>query len=298
MDLASGAVRPVGAGQRDATPAWSPDGQWLAFVASTEAGRKVHVVRADGSDLRALPNEHEWNSAPQWSPDGTRLAYTGSEGLESRIMVCDIARSSEAVWGGDQPGLMRPVWQDGSTLVAAGYVGEPGEVLTDLFTVKADETRPLTILPRERPYAEWSPAVHPTMTAIAFESNDGGDREIYVALGTSLFNLSNHRAADWNPSWTANGEWLCFESFREGRRGLYRVQPEALRIVTVAASPEYDNWAASWSPDGEHAVFVSNRTGDPELFLVTPREGESSVRQLTDHAGPDLAPAWRPGAKP
>jgi Tol biopolymer transport system component len=40
---------------------------------------------------------------------------------------------------------------------------------------------------------------------------------------------------------------------------------------------------------------VSNRTGDAEIF-VADAKGKQSI-QLTDHAGHDYAPAWRPLAE-
>jgi len=57
----SGLVRLVDdAGQ----PAWSPDGQRIAF----ERGRRIYVMRADGSDVQRITDCDCQDSSPAWSP--------------------------------------------------------------------------------------------------------------------------------------------------------------------------------------------------------------------------------------
>jgi putative cell wall-binding protein len=62
---AGGDERQIGAG-RDA--AWSPDGRWIAFT----DGRRVHVVRPDGTGSRPLS---DGAFGPAWSPDGRSVAF-------------------------------------------------------------------------------------------------------------------------------------------------------------------------------------------------------------------------------
>jgi hypothetical protein len=56
-------------------PAWSPDGEWLAY--SRIEG--IYVVRYDGTEERKvveiIPLYTEWGSRPSWSPDGKWLTY-------------------------------------------------------------------------------------------------------------------------------------------------------------------------------------------------------------------------------
>jgi Tol biopolymer transport system component len=55
-------------------PAWSPDGQWLAYG----SGRRglIALASADGSQHRMLRTGYPgWVRYPTWSPDGTRLAF-------------------------------------------------------------------------------------------------------------------------------------------------------------------------------------------------------------------------------
>ena len=331
LDVASGAIVRVGTGKGDQAPVWSPGGDWLAFTGLHAEGTAIHVVRPDGSDLRALEHAVKWNRYPRWAPGGRGLVYAATDEMDmnTRIIVCDLSTGAETTWGGGLEGLTRPVWPSGikllhalrpdqridlgdmqtdlagldaltaeGVLLAIGLTGEAGKLSTDIFAVTEDRAIPLAVLvpkhvlPSMSEYAEWALEPNSTGSAFAFESNDGGDREIYVLNNRGLADVSNHRAADWNPLWSHDREWIAFESFRGGRRGVWRVYPDTARVYPVATAPDSDNWWPTWSPDGKWIAFVSDRTGNPEIFAVDVADGE--VRQLTNQDTNDYAPCWRP----
>lgn len=56
-------------------PAWSPDGKRIAFGELINNGVEVHLVDADGKNLRPLTRLGGLNIYPTWSPDGKRIAF-------------------------------------------------------------------------------------------------------------------------------------------------------------------------------------------------------------------------------
>ncbi len=66
-------------GVDDNSPAWSPDGEWIAFgrkLPRTPMGRQIWVMRADGSESFAITNEPTIHHGEiSWSPDGRFLLY-------------------------------------------------------------------------------------------------------------------------------------------------------------------------------------------------------------------------------
>jgi TolB protein len=72
---ADGSRRRVLRGGRhtDGSPAWSPDGEQIAFVHDGH----IAVMKADGENMRVLTRGPRKGAHPQWSPDGARILFTG-----------------------------------------------------------------------------------------------------------------------------------------------------------------------------------------------------------------------------
>lgn len=73
----------------DGWPAWSPDGQWIAFAsnrARVPFAGQVYAVRPDGSGLRQLTSGAWGHAQPAWAPDGRSLyAYRFQESADAEV---------------------------------------------------------------------------------------------------------------------------------------------------------------------------------------------------------------------
>lgn len=292
-DAETGAITPLPHGlplNRD--PVWAPEGGRLAYsstdgtpenqqirvydTATSEEARMGAAFPGAGPDMPAPVL-----MAPAWLPEDSLLVGA----LKARLE--EVGGDIERTWAAIDP-------PPGHTLLAIGLVRGQRRLSTDIFVVTPEFALPLppVVMPSEDPYEEWAIAVHPKGRLIAFESNDGGDREVFVVSHKGAFDLSNHRAADWSPVWSPGGDRLAFESFRKGRCGIYTVNPETALVFTVAAG-EADCYAPSWSPDGEWLAYVSDATGQPGIYICT-RDGKEKTR-LTEEESLCHSPAWRPG---
>ncbi|HKQ61403.1 MAG TPA: amidohydrolase family protein [Candidatus Polarisedimenticolaceae bacterium] len=79
-ELPAAVPRRVASGDaREFQPAWSPDGQWLAYVSWSEQGGHLWKIRADGGGAQQLDDAAAFYADPVWTPDGTQvLALRGS----------------------------------------------------------------------------------------------------------------------------------------------------------------------------------------------------------------------------
>jgi len=58
------------------SPAWSADGQWLAYVSFENHRSAVYVQEVRSGERRQVSARAGINGAPAWSPDGHKLALT------------------------------------------------------------------------------------------------------------------------------------------------------------------------------------------------------------------------------
>ena len=75
MDLPGGKpARITAADAREFQPAWSPDGQWVAYVTWSASGGHIWKLRADGqSKPEQVTTVSGYYQEPAWTPDGSRI---------------------------------------------------------------------------------------------------------------------------------------------------------------------------------------------------------------------------------
>ncbi|RPJ16612.1 MAG: hypothetical protein EHM33_33715, partial [Chloroflexi bacterium] len=59
---------------RALSPKWSPDGQWIAFIAQETERDEIYLIRPDGQGLHQLTNIGHDVAQFEWSPNGRQLA--------------------------------------------------------------------------------------------------------------------------------------------------------------------------------------------------------------------------------
>jgi hypothetical protein len=105
-------------GLRALYPAYSPDGQWIAFVHNGGTHNNLGVMRADGSQLRYLTDFEDGTQlyTPQWSPDGQYLVFSigrqgardiarlrvDPPGAEVEVLVATAGTDRDPVWRGNE----------------------------------------------------------------------------------------------------------------------------------------------------------------------------------------------------
>ena len=62
----------------DGNPAWSPDGNQIAFTSDRDGNREIYVMNADGTNPINLTNHSAEDTAADWAPDGQRIAFSSN----------------------------------------------------------------------------------------------------------------------------------------------------------------------------------------------------------------------------
>lgn len=160
--LVGGDIRQIWDSSRVALypPVWSPDGQYLAFIAHEGTVRPyVRVLYTIGSDGWNLSRIGETTAVPAWSPDGDALVFAAVKEEEAVLYVVGADGTGlDRIWGSGPNGPSAPVGQvawspDGSQIL---FVSDG----VYLLQLDAGGTTPLALTQQgegEAIRATWSP---------------------------------------------------------------------------------------------------------------------------------------------
>ncbi len=63
----------------DTSPSWSPDGSKIAFVSSRNFDPHIFIMNADGTNVKRVTFQGNYNQTPKWSPKGDRILFTARD---------------------------------------------------------------------------------------------------------------------------------------------------------------------------------------------------------------------------
>lgn len=232
----------------DGWPAWSPDGQWLAFVGGDGVRDDVYVVRADGSALTRVTGTAVGEKGPVWSPDGGRLAYTvgPSTGIPSSIHVVGRdGRSDEVVLRGPDVGVVElQDWSpDGRTLLFTKDVSSEGGHIA-LWAMAPDGSDQRLLRAEEGDFGSGA-RYSPDGTQIAFQADlDGGCIYRSDPLVQRLTRVTTGCSQGGSLSWSPDGTQLALGGGAHGPVDLVvaDVGSDRRQTVTTGSRVSYVDW--------------------------------------------------------
>jgi WD40 repeat protein len=184
-------------GQYATSPAWSPDGNTIAYTRTNRAlnPTDIYVISASGgapTPLAADPTVNEMS--PSWSPDGNRIAFEFFVfGGENRIasMRSDGSDRVELVSG------HAPAWSPDGTSIAFYRLLDR---TTSIWTIAPDGSEGRKIVDAGNPYLYYrdmgGPLWSPDGASIAFARSLAGAMSLWLVDPSG--DTSPHRVAGWH----------------------------------------------------------------------------------------------------
>ncbi|MCC7368025.1 MAG: PD40 domain-containing protein [Chloroflexi bacterium] len=196
----------TGGPKGNGAPAWSPDGQKIAYVNSNGfPDGEIWVMNADGSGKASLTAGRQLSAQPAWSPDGRSIVFGCIRGNQpSALCIMNADGTGERLLRDQQGapvGGMDPAWSPDGSKIAYLALG-------DIWVIGAagGASQRLTSMG-----ASLSPTWSPDGTKLAYESGD----QIFVvnADGSNPVQLT-HEDKNLRPDWSPDGVSIAFEKYR------------------------------------------------------------------------------------
>jgi dipeptidyl aminopeptidase/acylaminoacyl peptidase len=249
----SGSVAMPNPARYEHSPAWSPNGQKLAFQGFDNSDLDIFVMDGDGSHRRQLTFSRVPDEDPSWSGDGRTIAFESGQG-------------STDVW---------TIRADGSHLqrltTEPGFDGDPAispDGTRIAFTSDRDGNRELYVM-----------------------NADGSDPTRLTNNGARVPNTAIDEV-DENPAWSPDGTRIAFDSSRDGQFEIYSIRVDGTDVRRLTDHQSLDA-APSWSPDGRSIAYISDRAGKDYRDIWVMRANGGAPHRITHGAVAQSPPDWQ-----
>ena len=270
----------------DSNPAFSPDGQNVAFERDRLDTQEIFVVAVQGGTPRQVTFDSRIIQGVSWNADGSALIYSSNRGgLPSLWRIPASGGTPEPLpFGRGGARAIRPVVAHKGNRMAYTYMTYNSAIWRSELPAAGSKPAPAAtfIVSTE---LEEGPAYSPDGKHIAFQSTRTGNYEIWRcdADGTNLVQLTHFKGPlTGTPRWSPDSRELVFDSRPAGHSEIFVINAEGGQPRQVT-SGSFENGVADWSTDGKWIYFSSSRGGTWEIWKM-PAQGGTPV-QVTHRGG-------------
>lgn len=265
-DAATKAFVPYLQGRSLGHLAYSPDGQWLAYVAFPEG--TLWRARLDGSDALQLSYPPLRAGSPRWSPDSRKVAFDAfAPGKPLKDFVVSVEGGNPEPLLDEPLSQGRPEWMPtGGSIYSRAY-GAPNQGFYRLDPGSHQSQR----IPGTDGLYE--PLWSPNGRYLAAVDVADGDSLLLLDLKTGK---RTHLAGQaWWPAWSPDSRYIYFQRF--GVKWILRVRvPDGQEEKFLELPFRVASWPFTVAPDGS-LVFLREH-GRIDVYSLTLSSQQSEGR--------------------
>jgi hypothetical protein len=256
----------VGPLQSYSSVSLSPDGNRIAAsIGNASSSVWIHDTTRD---VRTRLTVGEYDFGPVWSRDGKRVAYTSRRRDYPDIYIRDVATGEERPVVTSSMDKIVNSWSPDGTMIFYSALGLPSGTDIRYVTVADGKSHSYTTTQ----FFEASATMSPDGKWIAFQSDESGQPEIYVApfpATGAKWTVSQNGGI--NPRWRGDGRELFF----------IRPLDQTVIAVPVAlgATPEIGKPVPLFALRGSSGGVPWDVSADGQRIVAAVRRGPEPVRE-------------------
>jgi TolB protein len=227
------------------TPAWSPDGEKIAFTSYRRGIPDIEILSRSDNRPYTFERPGGTTTTPAWSPDGSKIAFaTSRDGSDMEIYVAD--------WNGKNlrrltvsKGVdISPVWNPRTGREIAFTSDRSGSPQIYIMDAEGTNVRRLIEEGGHAVNAAWSPDGQ--RIAFAWQKSRS-NFDIYIHDLTTGQNtqLTSDAGSNEKPTWAPDGRHIAFESSRTGTKQIFSMILDGTKIRQLTNTG--NNTGPAWS---------------------------------------------------
>jgi TolB protein len=215
-------------GDFDIQPAWSPDGDRIAFARDAD----LYVMKADGTNVHKVTDGPILD--PAWSPDGRQITFVLQNPFGLAVVNVDGSGRQLLYETGDRV-PNSPSWTpNGCRIVFGMCCTQRG-----LWSIRSDGTGLMQLLA-----TGYEPSIRPD-GKIAFYDSGAQTEELFVADADGSHVTALHREGV-RPTWSADGTRIAFEHFTGKAWNIASVRADGSDFIAVTTTDTDFDLYADW----------------------------------------------------
>ncbi len=225
------------------SPAWSPEGDRLAYVSFEKKKPVVYVQNLKTGSRQELVSVKGSASAPAWSPDGRKLALTLTKDGNSQLYLVNADGSNLQRWSANAIIDTEPDFSpDGKWIIFTSDRGGSAQIYR--MPAVGGAAQRLTF---EGSY-NVSPHFSPDGKSFVFVQRSGGQFHVAVQdLASGQVQVLTDTPQDESPSFAPNGKMIIYAT-EIGRRGVLAAVSSDGRVKQRLSVQAGDVREPAWGP--------------------------------------------------